>query len=154
MALGSTGPVETKVSAATVAAVVSAFVVWVLRTYVFKGDVPPEVEAFATFPQHLSPHPVHRRGSGVRELGRVEPGHVHPALIRHRLDLFSGNVGVQRVNLQHHRQIPADLRLPLPLHSVRAPDGGELRRRRRRGTGRSVKVDGVVGDLTHKQAPS
>jgi hypothetical protein len=45
MALGSTGPVETKVSAATVAAVVSAFVVWVLRTYVFKGDVPPEVEA-------------------------------------------------------------------------------------------------------------
>jgi hypothetical protein len=31
-----------------VAAVVSAFVVWVLRTYVFKGDVPPEVEAFAT----------------------------------------------------------------------------------------------------------
>jgi hypothetical protein len=48
MALGSTGPVETKVSAATVAAVVSAFVVWVLRTYVFKGDVPPEVEAFAT----------------------------------------------------------------------------------------------------------
>jgi hypothetical protein len=48
MALGSSGPVETKVSAATVAAVVSAFVVWVLRTYVFKGDVPPEVEAFAT----------------------------------------------------------------------------------------------------------
>jgi hypothetical protein len=48
MALGSTGPVETKVSAATVAAVVSAFVVWVLRAFVFKGDVPPEVEAFAT----------------------------------------------------------------------------------------------------------
>jgi uncharacterized membrane protein YfcA len=48
MALGSSGPVETKVSAATVAAIVSAFVVWVLRTYVFKGDVPPEVEAFAT----------------------------------------------------------------------------------------------------------
>jgi uncharacterized membrane-anchored protein len=48
MALGSSGPVETKVSAATVAAVVSAFVLWVLRTFVFKGDVPPEVEALVT----------------------------------------------------------------------------------------------------------
>jgi hypothetical protein len=71
MALGSSGPVETKVSAATVAAVVSAFVVWVLRTYVFKGDVPPEVEAFATIAVvgattfaagWLSPHTPRRDG--------------------------------------------------------------------------------------------
>lgn len=48
MALGSTGPVETKVSAATIAAAASAFVVWLLRTYVFHGVVPPEVEAFAS----------------------------------------------------------------------------------------------------------
>jgi len=48
MALGSSGPIETKVSAATVAAVVSAFIAWVLRTYVFHGDVPPEVEALVT----------------------------------------------------------------------------------------------------------
>lgn len=47
MALSS-GPVETKVSAATLAAAASAFVVWLLRTYAFHGTLPPEVEAFAS----------------------------------------------------------------------------------------------------------
>ena len=47
MALGSTGPVETKVTAATIAAAASAFGAWVLRAYVFHGDLPPEVEVFA-----------------------------------------------------------------------------------------------------------
>lgn len=46
MVLGSTGPVETKVSAATAAAAASAFVAWLLRAYVFHGDLPPEVEVF------------------------------------------------------------------------------------------------------------
>lgn len=38
-------PVETKVSAATVGAVASGFVVWLLGTYVFHADVPLPVTA-------------------------------------------------------------------------------------------------------------
>lgn len=45
MALGSTGPVEVKVSAATVAAAVSGFAVWVAQTYWFHGAVPLPVVA-------------------------------------------------------------------------------------------------------------
>ena len=45
MALGSSGPVEAKVSAATAAAAVSSLAVWVLQAYVFRGDVPPPVAA-------------------------------------------------------------------------------------------------------------
>ena len=37
------GPIELKVSAATVAAAVSSLAVWALQTYVFGGDVPAEV---------------------------------------------------------------------------------------------------------------
>lgn len=48
MTLRPTGPVETKVSAATVGAAASAFVMWLLRTYAFHGQLPPEVEAFAS----------------------------------------------------------------------------------------------------------
>ena len=44
----SSGPVETKVSAATIGAAASAFIMWLLRTYVFHGALPAEVEAFAS----------------------------------------------------------------------------------------------------------
>ena len=43
--IGSTGPVESKVSAATVAAAVSSLVVWILQSYVFRGEVPFPVAA-------------------------------------------------------------------------------------------------------------
>ena len=46
MALGSTGPVEAKVSAATAAAAVSGVILWALRTFVFHDAVPAEVELF------------------------------------------------------------------------------------------------------------
>ena len=45
MALGSTGPVEAKVTAATVAAAVSSLAVWALQTYAFAGEVPAPVAA-------------------------------------------------------------------------------------------------------------
>ena len=45
MALGSTGPVETKVSAATAAAALSSLAVWALQSYVFAGEVPAPVAA-------------------------------------------------------------------------------------------------------------
>jgi Zn-dependent protease with chaperone function len=45
MALGSTGPVEAKVTAATVAAAVSSLAVWALQTYAFRGEVPFPVAA-------------------------------------------------------------------------------------------------------------
>ena len=40
MVLNPRGPVEAKVSAATVAAAVSGLIVWVLQNYVFRGEVP------------------------------------------------------------------------------------------------------------------
>lgn len=43
--LGSTGPVEVKVSAATVAAAVSSLIVWALQQYAFRGEVPLPVSA-------------------------------------------------------------------------------------------------------------
>ena len=45
MALGSTGPVEAKVSAATAAAALSSLLVWALQTYAFRGEVPAPVSA-------------------------------------------------------------------------------------------------------------
>lgn len=45
MALGSTGPVEIKVSAAAIATALSAFAVWVAQTYWFHADVPLPVVA-------------------------------------------------------------------------------------------------------------
>ena len=39
------GPVEAKVSAATIAAVLAALAVWVLQVYVFRGEVPAPVSA-------------------------------------------------------------------------------------------------------------
>lgn len=41
----STGPVESKVKAASGAAVVGGLIVWALEQYVFGGDVPDPVEA-------------------------------------------------------------------------------------------------------------
>lgn len=41
----STGPVEAKVSAATIAAAVSSLTVWALQTYAFRGQVPFPVAA-------------------------------------------------------------------------------------------------------------
>jgi hypothetical protein len=43
MALGFTGPVESKVKVAAVASAVASVAVWALQRYVFKGDVPVEV---------------------------------------------------------------------------------------------------------------
>lgn len=45
MALGFSGPVETKVSASTAAAAAAGVLVWALQRYVFAGDVPAEVSA-------------------------------------------------------------------------------------------------------------
>lgn len=45
---GSSGPVEAKVKAATAAAVVTAFVLWLLSRYVFRGEVPAPVEGVVT----------------------------------------------------------------------------------------------------------
>lgn len=45
MALGSSGPIEAKVSAATIAAALSSLIVWVLQAYVFRGEVPLPVSA-------------------------------------------------------------------------------------------------------------
>jgi len=45
MPVGSTGPVEAKVSAAAVAAAISSLLVWVLQSYVFAGEVPFPVAA-------------------------------------------------------------------------------------------------------------
>lgn len=39
------GPLELKVSAASVGAVLSGLVVWALQTYAFRGDVPLPVDA-------------------------------------------------------------------------------------------------------------
>ena len=39
------GPIETKVTAATMAAAVAGLVLWVLETYVFDGSVPEAVGA-------------------------------------------------------------------------------------------------------------
>ena len=39
------GPIELKVSAATIATALSGLAVWVLQTYVFRGDVPMPVSA-------------------------------------------------------------------------------------------------------------
>jgi hypothetical protein len=38
-------PIETKVSAATIAAAVSGLVLWALQSYVFKGELPAPVAA-------------------------------------------------------------------------------------------------------------
>jgi hypothetical protein len=48
MALGSTGPVEAKVSAATAGAALSAIVCWALDTYVLPTAMPPVIGGAVT----------------------------------------------------------------------------------------------------------
>lgn len=42
----NTGPIERKVTASTGATAVAGLILWLLSTYVFKGEVPIEVVAF------------------------------------------------------------------------------------------------------------
>lgn len=93
MALGITGPVETKVTAAGTAAALSGLAVWALQRFVFHGDVPAEVSdavqilvpALCAFlggflarhtPRSDVEPPVDERGAHALD-GRPRDGHDH-----------------------------------------------------------------------------